>query len=218
LLSDNSRLTGKNHLSLSMNLGIRFSWLGVNSKAYPLATPGASRGRVAQITQTQKVGRAVLCAPSLGVSRSEITSVLEFCGAQRTARPTLIPFGQHAPHTASGAPNSDSARFAGNRLFVPIRRSALRLPRCCMGQCAAAPRDSCRSWLQRGTGDSPTGKNHSVFGYEPRTLTKLQCSPRSWMALTTLRSCTWPLQSMKKKYSHAFRLLGRDSIFVMFIL
>jgi len=36
--------------------------------------------------------------------------------------------------------------------------------------------------------------------------------------LDDLASCTWPSQSMKKKYSHAFRLLGRDSIFVMLIL
>jgi hypothetical protein len=34
--------------------------------------------------------------------------------------------------TAPGAPNSDSAGFAGNRLFMQIRRSALRFPRCCM--------------------------------------------------------------------------------------
>src|SRR5579859_3059457 len=47
---------------------------------------------------------------------------------------------------------------------------------------------------------------------------KLQCSPSRRIALATLRSCAWPSQSMKKKYSHAFRLLGRDSIFVMLIL
>ena len=35
------------------------------------------------------------------------------------------------------------------------------------------------------------------------------------MALVTRRSSMWPSQSMKKKYSHALRLLGRDSIFVM---
>jgi hypothetical protein len=32
-----------------------------------------------------------------------------------------------------GTPNSGSAKFAGNCLFVPIRRSALRFPRCCVG-------------------------------------------------------------------------------------
>ena len=57
---------------------------------------------------------------------------------------------------------------------------------------------------------------YSVFGYEPSTLTKLHCCSSSAMALATLWSLTWPSQSMKKKYSHALRLLGRDSIFVMF--
>jgi hypothetical protein len=37
-----SRLTGKIHLSLSMNLEIRFSWLGVNPNACRFATPDAS--------------------------------------------------------------------------------------------------------------------------------------------------------------------------------
>src|ERR1700722_7760883 len=59
---------------------------------------------------------------------------------------------------------------------------------------------------------------YSVFGYEPRIFTKLQCLPRILIAPTTFLSCAWPSQSMKKKYSHALRLLGRDSIFVMLIL
>jgi branched-subunit amino acid aminotransferase/4-amino-4-deoxychorismate lyase len=67
--------------------------------------------------------------------------------------------------------------------------------------------------LSLSRGVCPRG--YSVFGYEPRTLTKLQCSFNSLTASATLRSCTWPSQSMKKKYSHAFRLLGRDSILVM---
>src|ERR1039458_797806 len=46
--------------------------------------------------------------------------------------------GAH-PRTGPGAPNSDSARFAGNCLFVPIRRSALRSPRCCMGAVRMRP-------------------------------------------------------------------------------
>src|SRR6267378_7017592 len=54
---------------------------------------------------------------------------------------------------------------------------------------------------------------YSAFGYEPSTLTKLHCCSSSAMAVATLRSVMWPSQSMKKKYSHAFRLLGRDSIF-----
>src|SRR5207302_6006176 len=53
---------------------------------------------------------------------------------------------------------------------------------------------------------------YSVFGYEPSTLTKLHCCSSSAMALATLWSLAWPSQSMKKKYSHALRLLGRDSI------
>src|SRR5450432_460342 len=59
---------------------------------------------------------------------------------------------------------------------------------------------------------------YSASGYEPRILTKLQCLANRWIAPATLRSCAWPSQSMKKKYSHAFRLLGRDSIFVILIL
>src|ERR1022692_832977 len=55
---------------------------------------------------------------------------------------------------------------------------------------------------------------YSEFGYEPRTLTKLHSCPTDSIALATLRSCMWPSQSMKKKYSHALRLLGRDSILV----
>src|SRR2546427_12465320 len=56
---------------------------------------------------------------------------------------------------------------------------------------------------------------YSALGYEPSTLTKLHSSSNSAMALASFGSLTWPSQSMKKKYSHAFRLLGRDSIFVM---
>src|SRR5665213_2930177 len=58
----------------------------------------------------------------------------------------------------------------------------------------------------------------SQFGYDPRTLTKLQTSSRQAMALATLRSVMCPSQSTKKKYSQALRLLGRDSILVMFSL
>src|SRR5271154_4080345 len=63
-----------------------------------------------------------------------------------------------------------------------------------------------------------TNGAQSVFGYEPRIFTKLQCLPRILIAPATFLSCAWPSQSMKKKYSHALRLLGRDSIFVMLIL
>ena len=42
-----------------------------------------------------------------------------------------------------GAPNSDSARFAGNRLSVPIRRSALQFPRCRNGAVSDAPATIC---------------------------------------------------------------------------
>src|SRR5580692_4137963 len=58
----------------------------------------------------------------------------------------------------------------------------------------------------------------SVFGYEPSTFTKLQCLLRIFIAPATFLSCAWPSQSIKKKYSHALRLLGRDSIFVILIL
>jgi hypothetical protein len=53
-------------------------------------------------------------------------------GPEKPIRGPLMSRGAHLD-TVPGAPNSDSARFAGNRLFVPIRRSALRFPRCCMG-------------------------------------------------------------------------------------
>ena len=58
----------------------------------------------------------------------------------------------------------------------------------------------------------------SLLGYEPRTLTKLQTPARWATALATLGSDMWPSQSTKKKYSQALRLLGRDSILVMFNL
>src|SRR5262249_33913363 len=57
--------------------------------------------------------------------------------------------------------------------------------------------------------------SHSAFGYEPSTFTKLHCSASIVRAFATFRSSKWPSQSTKKKYSHALRLLGRDSILVM---
>ena len=43
MLSDNGRRTGNIHLSLSMNLGIRFSRLGVNPKSRRILPQGGIR-------------------------------------------------------------------------------------------------------------------------------------------------------------------------------
>ena len=49
-------------------------------------------------------------------------------------------------------------------------------------------------------------------------MTNTQCSASCANALVTLGSFACPSRSTKKKYSHALRLLGRDSIYVMLSL
>ena len=57
-----------------------------------------------------------------------------------------------------------------------------------------------------------------AVGIRAQDLDEIADLVRSAMALATLGSVVWPSQSTKKKYSHALRLLGRDSILVMFNL
>jgi hypothetical protein len=61
---------------------------------------------------------------------------------------------------APGAPNSDSARFAGNRLFVPIRRSALRFPRYCMEAVSRCARSNPRR--EEDLDKDSESKNHAL--------------------------------------------------------
>ncbi len=62
--SDNSRRTGKIHLSLSMNLGIGFSWLGVNPKACRLRFASPRQGRFSTLGATWHCRRTSSPRPS----------------------------------------------------------------------------------------------------------------------------------------------------------
>ena len=61
-------------------------------------------------------------------------------------------------------------------MFVSIPATGIRLMTLATGFMKI---DAVPSWNR---------KFHSVLGYDPRILTKLQCVPSNWMALATLAS------------------------------